>query len=380
MKDFVLLTLACAATVHFVVACVMSLYARHKIQYLCLAWVNGIFFAFLVLAAFYSGKIAAGAPGALHPVMLLSLVVTCFLQSIFPLSIPMPGYLQWGRMWRYALPAIVLIVVYIPILLYMGPSLPVLSGMDEVGHLLLTSDMVLRLASLGLSIYYIINIFRLPHHLAKSADVPRYLMGYCSAMGVTVLFYVSVSVWYTPVGLMAYIMMFTVVNLYLAFRTLETMAMGLPKPIIELEEPLPSAIAEQEPIVEEDFNQANVQRFVRITHWMQNHRKEWMDNTFGRDRLCEELGYNRHLVLQCIRSQGFNNVHDYINSYRIEALKQMVQSGQIQTVNDCILVGFGTPKTARCCFERSEDMTLDDFLAQNVKKEVEKSQKEGGET
>ncbi|MDD6129530.1 MAG: hypothetical protein PUB62_02810, partial [Prevotellaceae bacterium] len=111
MKDFVLLTLACAATVHFVVACVMSLYARHKIQYLCLAWVNGIFFAFLVLAAFYSGKIAAGAPGALHPVMLLSLVVTCFLQSIFPLSIPMPGYLQWGRMWRYALPAIVLIVV-----------------------------------------------------------------------------------------------------------------------------------------------------------------------------------------------------------------------------------------------------------------------------
>ena len=159
MKDFVLLTLACAATVHFVVACVMSLYARHKIQYLCLAWVNGIFFAFLMLAAFYSGKIAAGAPGALHPVMLLSLVVTCFLQSIFPLSIPMPGYLQWGRMWRYALPAIVLIVVYIPILLYMGPSLPVLSGMDEVGHLLLTSDMVLRLASLGLSIYYIINIY-----------------------------------------------------------------------------------------------------------------------------------------------------------------------------------------------------------------------------
>ena len=73
-------------------------------------------------------------------------------------------------------------------------------------------------------------------------------------------------------------------------------------------------------------------------------------------------------------------MHDYINSYRIEALKQMVQSGQIQTVNDCILVGFGTPKTARCCFERSEDMTLDDFLAQNVKKEVEKSQKEGGET
>lgn len=371
MKDIVLLTLACAATAHFVVTCVMSLYARHKIQYLCLAWVNGIFFAMLVVAACFSRQIASGVPGALHPVMLLSLVVTCFLQSIFPLSIPMPGYLQWGRMWRYAMPAIVLIVVYIPILLYLGASLPVLSGMDEIGHLLLRSDMLLRLASLGLSIYYIINIFRLPHLVAKSADVPRYLMGYCSAMGITVLFYVSVSVWYTPVGLMAYIIMFTVVNLYLAFRTLETMAMALPKPVIELEERMPAVTTvEQEPIEEEDFNQANVQRFQRITHWMQNHRKEWMDNTFGRDRLCEELGYNRHLVLQCIRSQGFNNVHDYINSYRIEALKQMVHSGQIQTVNDCILVGFGTPKTARGCFERSEDMSLDVFLSQNVRKET----------
>lgn len=367
MKDFVMLTFACAATAHFVLACVMSLYARHKIQYLCLAWVNGIFFVMLVAAACFSGRIAQGAPGMLHPLMLLSLVVTSYLQSIHPLSIPMPGYLQWGRMWRYAMPAIMLIAVYIPILIYFGADLPVMNGVEDVARDLFTTDMPLRLVSLGLSIYYIINIFRLPHLVAKSADVPRYLVGYCTAMGITVLYYVSVSLYYSPMGLMVYVMMFTVVNLYLAFRTLETMALVLPKPVIGVVATEPPA-DEVEKAEQEDFNRANIQRFQRITFWMQNHRSEWTDNTFGRDRLCEETGYNRHLVLQCVRSQGFNNVHDYINSYRIEALKQLVASGRIRTVADCAQVGFGTPKTARSCFARSEDMNLDDYLSLHARR------------
>lgn len=362
MKDFVMLTLACAATAHFVLTCVMSLYARHKIQYLCLAWVNGLFFVMLVGAACFSGQIAQGAPGMLHPVMLLSLVVTSYLQSIHPLSIPMPGYLQWGRMWRYALPAIILIAVYIPILIYFGTSLPVMDSVEDVAKGLFKTDMPLRLVSLGLSIYYIVNIFRLPHLIARHTDVPRYLVGYCTAMGITVLYYVSVSVYYSPLGLMVYIMMFTVVNLYLAFRTLETMALDLPKPVIGVVYSEPAA-DEVEKAEQEDFNRANMQRFQRITFWMQNHRSLWTDNSFGRDRLCEETGYNRHLVLQCVRSQGFNNVHDYINSYRIEALKQLVASGRIRTVADCAMVGFGTPKTARSCFARTEDMNLDDYLS-----------------
>ena len=111
MEQIVLLVLACCTTVHFVLACVMSIYSRHKIQYLCLAWVNGLFFAMFLLAAFFSARIANGQPGVLHPMMLVSLVVACFLQSIYPLSIPMPAYLQWGRMWKYAAPAIVLIVI-----------------------------------------------------------------------------------------------------------------------------------------------------------------------------------------------------------------------------------------------------------------------------
>ena len=360
MEQIVLLVLACCTTVHFVLACVMSIYSRHKIQYLCLAWVNGLFFAMFLLAAFFSARIANGQPGVLHPMMLVSLVVACFLQSIYPLSIPMPAYLQWGRMWKYAAPAIVLIVIYIPIFLFVDELLIVPSVKDLAANFYKT-DLILRFAALGLCIYYIVNIFRLPHSLAKSADVPNYLFGYCTVLGVIVLYYMFVSIYYDPMHLMVYVVMFTCANMYLTFRVLETMAVNLPKPVIEAVESEPSE-EEIKKAEREDFNEANIQRFHRIQYWMQTHKEEWTDNTFGRDRLCEAVGFNRHLVLQSVRSQGFNNVHDYINSYRIAELKHLVQTGKATTVNECLAAGFGTSKTVRSCFQKIEDVSLDEFL------------------
>jgi transcriptional regulator GlxA family with amidase domain len=160
---------------------------------------------------------------------------------------------------------------------------------------------------------------------------------------------------------MVYVVMFTFANMYLTFRVLETMAVNLPKPVIEAVESEPSE-EEIKKAEREDFNEANIQRFHRIQYWMQTHKEEWTDNTFGRDRLCEAVGFNRHLVLQSVRSQGFNNVHDYINSYRIAELKHLVQTGKATTVNECLAAGFGTSKTVRSCFQKIEDMSLDDFL------------------
>ena len=111
----------------------------------------------------------------------------------------------------------------------------------------------------------------------------------------------------------------------------------------------------------EDFNEANLLRFKRLEFWMQNHKKEWTDNTFGRDRLCEAVGYNRHLILQCVRSQGYNNVHDYINRYRIEELKQLISKGKITALGEVVDAGFGTIQTARSCFLKMEGITLDEY-------------------
>ena len=141
--------------------------------------------------------------------------------------------------------------------------------------------------------------------------------------------------------------------------------MHLPKPerMEVAEAPAEEAIVQADL---EDFNEANLKRFERVEYFMQ-HVREWQDNTFGRDRLCEATGINRHLLLQCLRSQGYNNCHDYINSYRINALKHGVSAGKISTVTDCLAVGFGSPKTARSCFERMEGMSLDDYLCQKSK-------------
>lgn len=364
----ILLILVCSATVHWVVGCVLSLYARYQINYLCLAWVNIIFAAALTAWSFFPHFIENGQPGILHPIMLLVLVCLCYLQSIYPLSIPMPGFLQWGRMVKYALPAIVLIMLYLTALLLGGQLLRVDTFHDLAVHLL-SGDILLRVSALALSIYYIINIFRLPHIMAKSAEVPHYLIGYCTVLGLLTVFYVVVTIYYRIELLMLYVVLFTLLNLYLFLRVLETMAINLPHPVLETvsEEPTPEQVSNAE---HEDFNEANHQRFQRIQYWMQNNTNAWTDNTFGRDKLCEAVGYNRHLILQSVRSQGFNNVHDYINSYRIDYLKRLITRGEVSSIAECVDAGFGTTKTARSCFEKLTGEKLDHYLARMAERPV----------
>lgn len=362
----ILLIISCCATAHLVITCVLALYARHRIEYLCLAWIDGIFGFSLTAAACYSSAISSVQPDSMHPVTMLYLVAVCYLQSIYPLSIPMPAFLQWKRMWAYASPAIVLIVLYGIAMLFGGKQVT-LHTADDLWQNFLNVGVLLRLASLGLSLYYIANIFMLPHRMARHANVPRYMLGYSLALGISALYYCFCAIHYDVTLIMVYVIIFTLLNLYLAFRTLETMALNLPKPVIKevKKEPAPEEVAKAE---QEDFNEANLLRFQRIQLWMQNHREEWKDNTFGRDRLCEAVGINRHLVLQSVRSQGFYNTHEYINSFRIEELKRMVRRGEATTLSDCCDAGFGTIKTVRSCFERSEGRPIDEWLKEQLDK------------
>lgn len=358
-ESILFMTLGASAIVHLVITCVMALFARHRVQYLCLAWVNGIFFCTTLVASFFSQTIATAHPGILHPGMLLALLCACYLQSIYPLNISMPGFLQWERMWRYARPILLLLAIYFGAAL-LGSQIVYIYTAGELVQNILSSDILMRLCALGLSIYYIVNIFLLPRRMARHANVPRYLLGYCICMGLSVVFYTCVTIYYHPALLAAYVLLFTVLNLYLSLRTLETLALQLPRPVInEVEEAPAEENKEKE---QEDFNEANLYRFQRINFWMQKHREEWKDSTFGRDRLCLEVGYNRHLVLQSVRSQGFNNVHDYISSFRVAELKRMIGRGEVKTLNDTLAAGFGTIQTVRSCFLKVEGITLDEYM------------------
>jgi AraC-like DNA-binding protein len=277
----------------------------------------------------------------------------------------MPGFLQMGRMIKYALPAIILILLYGVALLWGGRWLELHSLQDILANLF-TFDVLLRFAFLILAAYYVLNILLLPRLLARKANVPGYMFGYSFALSVVSLLYIYITISFSHRGLVLYVILFTLINMYLTFRTLETMAMNLPKPVLETVEEEPTA-EEVEKAEHEDFNEANLQRFHRVEYWMQNHRDAWTDSSFGRDRLCLEVGYNRHLLLQCLRSQGYNNIHDYISRYRVEELKRLIQRGQVQSANEAADAGFGTSKTARSCFQRMEGTSLDAYLERHNK-------------
>lgn len=359
-ENILFLTLGGSAVAHLIIASVMALFARHRIQYLALAWENGLFFLTMLVASFFSHTIATAHPGILHPGMLLALLCACYLQSIYPLHISMPGFLQWERMIRYASPILLMLAIYIGASL-MGSEIVYIYTANELVANILTSDVLMRLCALALSIWYIVNIFMLPRRLTRHADVPSYLIGYCLAMGLSVVFYTYIAITYNVTLLAIYIILFTNLNLYLMFRTLETIALQLPRPVIKEVAEAPAEENKEEKY-SEDFNEANLHRFQRINFWMQTHREEWKDSTFGRDRLCQETGYNRHIVLQSIRSQGFNNIHDFISSFRIAELKRMIARGEVNSANDALAAGFGTIQTVRACFLKLEGITLDDYL------------------
>lgn len=366
-----LLVMGCCATAHLVTACVVGIYARYKVQYLSLMWVDAIFAFAIIFASFFYVEIAEAKPAFMHPLMLQTLLAISFLQSIYPLSVPMPGFLQWGRMLRYAIIPISLIISTAILLPLMGKD-TILRSPNEILTKFYHWDVLLRLASLLFSIYYIINIFRLPRILARKANVPNYLIGYCTALGLVLVFYVYFSIYYSVHLVGVYMVLFTLLNLYLAFRTLEEIACHLPSPSIS-EELLENEACEEESETtdperekvekdDRDFNEQNLRRYETIQHWMLHNKGIWLNSSFGRDQLCKELGFNRHLLLQCLRSQGFNNVHDYIVSYRIAELKRLIHHGEITQPSESTLVGFGTLITARNCFQRVEGISLDEFI------------------
>lgn len=363
-ENILFMTLGGSAIAHLIIAAVTALFARHRVQYLALAWENGLFFLTMLVASLFSHTIATAQPGILHPGMLLALLCACYLQSIYPLHISMPGFLQLERMVRYARPILVMLAIYIGASL-MGSNIEYIYTAQDLVENILSSDIMLRLCALGLSIYYIINIFLLPRRMARHANVPGYLLGYCTAMGLSVVFYTYIAIFYNLTLLAIYIVLFTILNLYLMFRTLETIALQLPRPVISETVEVPPVEEDKEEEYE-DFNEANLYRFQRINFWMKNHREEWKDSSFGRDRLCQETGFNRHLVLQSVRSQDFNNVHDYISSFRVAELKRMIARGEVKSVNDALAAGFGSIQTVRACFLKMEGVNFDDYLRQHL--------------
>ena len=363
---------ACCATAHFVGMCVMGMLARHRVQYLSLAWIMAIFFVVLSIVSAFGQEVAMGRPGIMHPYMMLMLVAGSYLQSIYALGIVMPGFLQWSRMWKYASPIFLLAIVYV-FAMQLSDGLAMVYSLGELFRNIFSLEVILRFLALFMGGYYVLNIVFLPLRMAGKTVFPMSLIAYVTALVLSLVFYLYTSLHYTPVLLSIYLVLFTIVNFFWICYSIDTLVLKVPHPDIVLEpvEADNDAESSSEQPVEQcpraDFNEMNFQRYLKVQKWMQNNKDVWTDNGFTRDRLCEETGINRQLMLQCLRSQGHNNIHEFIATYRVRELRRLILSGEATSASDCYMVGFVAPKTARSCFERIEGENLDTFIASRSK-------------
>ncbi len=373
----VTVTFACCAAAHFTGLSIMGILARHRVQYLSLAWILAIFAVVSTIVAIYGKSVAAGAPGILNPYMLLVIDGAIFLQSIYSLGLIMPGFLQLERMLKYASPIVILAIVYM-IAIFPAGKLTLVFSAEELFNNIVSLDMILRLIALGLGVYYTANIILLPRRIAYKTSFPMSLFAYIVVLVASIVLYLYSALDWTPYMICAYAALFTVVNFFWVCHTMEILVVNLPHPDIKIE------VTEKEEIVTNeqtekdeqaelaklaDFNEMNQKRYMRVQLWMQNNKEAWKSNRFTRDKLCEETGINRQLMLQCLRSQGHNNIHEYITAYRVEELKRLIRIGEISSISDCDIVGFTAPKTARSCFERIEGKNLDEYIQQHKKEQ-----------
>lgn len=339
---------------------VLFYFARRSVSFLSQAWIM------LLMSAMYFGGLWFLAThdsipplGILHPALLLYLLSSSYLLSIYPLGLCMPGYLQWGRMWAYASPAVALFVVY-GLGAAVGSNLATVYDYRDFIRFFLSGDVVLRLISLALSGYYILNIFLRPGRLVKAMQIPRDLIAYGVALGLVSVLFLVLTIRFSLPLLTVYILAFLLVNLFLFFRILRPAVNGIKYPDFRevSSPPTPEEIFRSEA---EDFNEANLHRFEVMEYLMQK-EMPYKDASFNRERLCRLAGFNRHVALQSLRSQGYNDIHEYISRYRVATLRRMIEKGEIADLKEVGLVGFRSLKTATACFERYEDVSLVEFF------------------
>lgn len=360
MYILLLLSTELVAVTHLSMAIVLFIYASRSVAYKAQAWV------LMLISVIYATVLSflvlspdVPAMGMLNPYMLIFLLVTSFLLSINPLGMLMPGYLQLGRMVRYASPAIVVVSLYVLGLLA-GSSVVSIDDWSDIANNFLTSDVLLRIIALLLSFGYIFNIIFVPHLRLRRHTLPKNVVSYAMLLGIVQLIFVICTVRFSVPLIVVYEVLFAAVSIMLCGCIINPLMQAQPYPEIKPVEVTPTV--EEITVAEEvDFNEANLRRFERVEYVMQ-HEKPYVSPEFNRERLCRCAGFNRHLLLQTLRSQGYNDVHDYISRYRVSELRRLVEVGEVTDTRQVERVGFKTVKTALMAFERYEHIPLLQFM------------------
>ena len=366
MYTYLLLSTELVAVTHLSMAIVLFIYASRSVAFKAQAWVLMLISLIYTFALSFL-VLSKSIPDAdiLNPFLLIFLLVTSFLLSINPLGMLMPGYLQLGRMVRYASPAIAIVALYVLGLLA-GSNVVRINGWADIADHFLTTDVLLRIFALLLSFAYIFNIIFVPHLRLRRRTLPKNVVSYAMLLGIVQLIFVICTIRFSEPLLIVYEVLFAAVSMMLCGCIINPLMQSQPYPEIKPVEVAPT-VEEISVAEEEDFNEANLRRFERVEYVMQ-HEKPYVSSDFNRERLCRYAGFNRHILLQTLRSQGYNDVHDYISRYRVTELRRMIESGEINDPRQLERVGFKTIKTAVLAFERYEHVSLLQFIEETVRR------------
>lgn len=346
-------------------AIVLFIYSRRSVAYLAQAWISlltSLIYGVALVFTATHGTSELQPLGMLHPTLIITLLITSFLLSINPLGMVMPGYLQVGRMLRYASPAAFILLFY-GLGLLVGSKPVIIDDGEALRQSMLSGDVLLRLASVVMSSLYVMGIIVLPHRFIRKTgySLPANIVSYASLLGFVQILLLITTIWFSYTSIIIYEVLFTAVSLMLSGCMIKGNISVQPYPEIHIVK-TPPTTQEIENEETRDFNAANARRFESIEYAMQ-HEKPFVSPDFNREALCRLSGFNRHIVLQTLRSQGYNDVHDYISRYRVSELRRLIETGEVTDIRQHERVGFRTLKTAISAFERYEHIDLATFIA-----------------
>lgn len=101
----------------------------------------------------------------------------------------------------------------------------------------------------------------------------------------------------------------------------------------------------------------NLSTILRLDRHMLNDRP-YIDAALGRKELADYLGMTQEALAQMIRSERECSVHSYINSFRLDEARRVLDSNSEESIADIASrLGFGTARTLQRAFKERYDMT-----------------------
>jgi len=88
----------------------------------------------------------------------------------------------------------------------------------------------------------------------------------------------------------------------------------------------------------------------------------WKNPDITREDYCRLLGTNHQYLAMAVKTLGYENLPEMLNSYRLESLSQMIDKHPQSNIQDLIFeVGFRNMSTANRVFQQKYGCTITSY-------------------